>query len=251
MSEYGFLEIEGCLSRLKKVVEKGNRRGLIDPGEPEILLAKRHIYQKSMFGTTLEEILATQNEQFPELEIPWIQRELTSVIIRLGGLSTEGIFRLPGEIDRVNALRVDVEDYHVRNADDPHVSCSLLKLWLREMAKPIFPEELTEEILNTSENKEESIKIISKLSDLTKTCLMHLIRFLQVFAKEEVSQKTRMDSANLAMVMAPNLFRPMSDDPRLLLDNSRKEINFLRNLIEGMDTSSASEYDSCFTVEKV
>jgi len=242
---------QSCLSRLKKVVEKGNRRGLIDPGEPEILLAKRHIYQKSMFGTTLEEILATQNEQFPELEIPWIQRELTSVIIRLGGLSTEGIFRLPGEIDRVNALRVDVEDYHVRNADDPHVACSLLKLWLREMAKPIFPEELTEEILNTSENKEESIKIISKLSDLTKTCLTHLIRFLQVFAQEEVSQKTRMDSANLAMVMAPNLFRPMSDDPRLLLDNSRKEINFLRNLIEGMDTSSASEYDSCFTVEKV
>lgn len=242
---------QSCLSRLKKVVEKGNRRGLIDPGEPEILLAKRHIYQKSMFGTTLEDILATQNEQFPELEIPWIQRELTSVIIRLGGLSTEGIFRLPGEIDRVNALRVDVEDYHVRNADDPHVACSLLKLWLREMAKPIFPEELTEEILNTSENKEESLEIISKLSDLTKTCLTHLIRFLQVFAKEKVSQKTRMDSANLAMVMAPNLFRPMSDDPRLLLDNSRREINFLRNLIDGMDTSSASEYDSCFTVEKV
>lgn len=152
-----------------------------------------------MFGTTLEEILATQNEQFPELEIPWIQRELTSVIIRLGGLSTEGIFRLPGEIDRVNALRVDVEDYHVRNADDPHVSCSLLKLWLREMAKPIFPEELTEEILNTSENKEESIKIISKLSDLTKTCLMHLIRFLQVFAKEEVRLNLNLSFYNFSL----------------------------------------------------
>lgn len=139
-----------------------------------------------MFGTTLEEILASQNEKFPELEIPWIQRELTSEIIRLGGLSTEGIFRLPGEIDRVNALRVDVEDYHVRNADDAHVACSLLKLWLREMAEPIFPTELTEEILNTSENKEESVQIVAKLSDLTKSCLTHLIRFLQVFSKEEV-----------------------------------------------------------------
>jgi hypothetical protein len=139
-----------------------------------------------MFGTTLEEILASQNEKFPELEIPWIQRELTSEIIRLGGLSTEGIFRLPGEIDRVNALRVDVEDYHVRNADDAHVACSLLKLWLREMAEPIFPTELTEEILNTSENKEESVQIVAKLSALTKSCLTHLIRFLQVFSKEEV-----------------------------------------------------------------
>ena len=139
-----------------------------------------------MFGTTLEEILDTQKESFPELEIPWIQRELTSEIIRLGGLSAEGIFRLPGEIDRVNALRVDVEDYHVRNSDDAHVACSLLKLWLREMAEPIFPMELTEEILDTSEDKEESLKIISKLSDVTKSCLAHLIRFLQVFAKEEV-----------------------------------------------------------------
>ena len=58
-------------------------------------------------------------------------------------------------------------------------------------------------------------------------------------------------SANLVMVMAPNCFRPLSDDPRVLLDNSRREINFLRNLIEGVDSSPASSYDDHFNVDIV
>ena len=62
---------------------------------------------------------------------------------------------------------------------------------------------------------------------------------------------TRMDSSNLAMVMAPNLFRPLSDDPRILLDNSRREINFLSNLIENCDTDEAAQYDVDFTVDQV
>ena len=53
------------------------------------------------------------------------------------------------------------------------------------------------------------------------------------------------------MVMAPNCFRPLSEDPRVLLDNSRREINFLRNLIENADTISASMYDDHFKVEAV
>jgi len=35
--------------------------------------------------------------------------ELSREIIRLNGLSTEGIFRLPGEIDKVTLLKVKVE----------------------------------------------------------------------------------------------------------------------------------------------
>ena len=51
---------------------------------------------------------------------------------------------------------------------------------------------------------------------------------------------------SVAMVMAPNLFRPMSDDPRVLLDNSRREINFLSNLIEHCDTSDAAHFRRCY-----
>ena len=62
-----------------------------------------------MFGISLQKLLVIQKEKFPELEIPWIQKELTKEIIRLGGFTTEGIFRLPGEIDKVHALKTQVK----------------------------------------------------------------------------------------------------------------------------------------------
>lgn len=58
----------------------------------------------------------------------------------------------------------------------------------------------------------------------------------QMFAKPEISQITKMDASNLAMVMAPNCLRCTSQDPRVIFDNARKEMAFLRTLIQHMDT---------------
>lgn len=46
-----------------------------------------------------------------------------------------------------------------------------------------------------------------------------------------------MDVNNLAMVMAPNCLRCQSDDPRIIFENTRKEMAFLRMLIVHLDTS--------------
>ena len=58
---------------MKKIIENGNRRGLSEPDEKEVALATKHIYTNSMFGVTLDELMAIQHEKRPELEIPWIQ----------------------------------------------------------------------------------------------------------------------------------------------------------------------------------
>jgi len=203
-----------------------------------------------MFGASLEELHEIQKEKFPELDVPWIQIALTREIVRLGGQQTEGIFRLAGELDKVTALKVKVEEWEVLGEDmdgDPHIACSLLKLWLREMAEPLFPTDFTPELLDASEDKDKCIELVKNLPELNRRSLLHLLRFLQVFARPPVPSKTRMDAANLAMVMAPNLFRPLSDDPRILLDNSRREINFLSNLIEHCDTTQAAHHDPDFT----
>lgn len=49
-----------------------------------------------------------------------------------------------------------------------------------------------------------------------------------------------MDSSNLAMVFAPNILRCVSEDPRVILENARKEMAFLRTLILHMDTSAVA-----------
>lgn len=46
-----------------------------------------------------------------------------------------------------------------------------------------------------------------------------------------------MDASNLAMVMAPNCLRCQSDDPRVMFDNTRREMAFLRTLMENYETS--------------
>lgn len=60
---------------------------------------------------------------------------------------------------------------------------------------------------------------------------------LQVFAQPSNVAITKMDVNNLAMVMAPNCLRCQSDDPRVIFENTRKEMSFLRMLIVHLDTS--------------
>lgn len=69
--------------------------------------------------------------------------------------------------------------------------------------------------------------------------LTYLINFLQDFSQPEVVANTKMDSSNLAMVFAPNILRCTSHDPKIILENTRKEMNFIRNLITSMETSAA------------
>ena len=65
----------------------------------------------------------------------------------------------------------------------------------------------------------------------------HLWSHMQVFAAPENVSVTKMDVNNLAMVMAPNCLRCESQDPRVIFENTRKEMGFLRTLIQSLDTS--------------
>jgi hypothetical protein len=60
---------------------------------------------------------------------------------------------------------------------------------------------------------------------------------VQVFAAPDNALITKMDVNNLAMVMAPNCLRCESEDPRIIFENTRKEMGFLRTLIQNLDTS--------------
>ena len=50
-----------------------------------------------------------------------------------------------------------------------------------------------------------------------------------------------MSPDNLAMVWAPNCLRCPSEDTMEILENTRKEMSFLRNLINNLDTSSVQD----------
>lgn len=66
---------------------------------------------------------------------------------------------------------------------------------------------------------------------------LHPDPLTQVFVQPANVAITKMDVSNLAMVMAPNCLRCQSDDPRVIFENTRKEMSFLRVLIQHLDTS--------------
>ncbi|XP_034524436.1 rho GTPase-activating protein 39 [Ailuropoda melanoleuca] len=114
---------------------------------------------------------------------------------------------------------------------------SLLKLWYRELEEPLIPHEFYERCIAHYENPEAAVAVVHALPRLNRLVLCYLIRFLQVFVQPANVAITKMDVSNLAMVMAPNCLRCRSDDPRVIFENTRKEMSFLRVLIQHLDTS--------------
>jgi Rho GTPase-activating protein 39 len=118
---------------------------------------------------TIEEIMELQAESHPGERVPRILTTLCEAIFRLNGHKSEGIFRyvvvthththslshcatnnhslvrsVPGDTEKVQHLRVliDNNDYSLEGTEEPNAPASLLKLWLRELAEPLIPNEL-------------------------------------------------------------------------------------------------------------
>ncbi|XP_034241312.1 rho GTPase-activating protein 39 isoform X2 [Thrips palmi] len=224
--------------RLDRIGVSG-KRSPRKPSVEEIDQVRLQIFRPSMFGNTLQEVMQVQRERFPHRKLPWVQTALSEEVLRLEGAHTEGIFRVSADVDEVTALksRLDLWELPQDASTDAHAPASLLKLWYRELYEPLIPDALYNECVNFHDQPEKAIAIVQRLPELNRLVLSYLIRFLQIFARPEVVQVTKMDASNLAMVMAPNCLRCTSEDPRVIFDNARKEMAFLRTLIQSLDTS--------------
>ncbi|PIK50092.1 hypothetical protein BSL78_13018 [Apostichopus japonicus] len=91
--------------------------------QDEIQQARESICSPSMFGEMLEDVMALQETRFPDRKLPWIVVALTEEILRLGAEKTEGIFRVSGDIDEVNSLKLRCDQWLPLSALIP--MCSL------------------------------------------------------------------------------------------------------------------------------
>ncbi|XP_065105949.2 rho GTPase-activating protein 39 isoform X2 [Paramisgurnus dabryanus] len=227
-----------CYRKLQKVAITGGKKGLRKPTLEEIDHGRNAIVTPSMFGSALEEIMERQSGRFPDRKLPWVQVQLSQCVLALGGAQTEGIFRVPGDIDEVNALKLQVDQWKIpENLSDPNVPASLLKLWYRELEEPVIPQSFYTQCISHYEDPDAAIGVVQSLPEPNRLVLCYFINFLQIFAQPVNVSRTKMDVNNLAMVMAPNCLRCQSDDPRIIFENTRKEMSFLRILIVHLDTS--------------
>lgn len=217
--------------KIMRVCETGARARV--PTLPEIERARDAPFNPSVFGSTLEDIMAMQSDKLPDIKLPLVLTSLTEAILRLNGTKTEGIFRVPGDTDAVFALKLKIEraEYNIQ-CDDPHVPASLLKLWLRELDEPIITTEFYQDCIKAAKDAATATGIVERLPHINREVVKYLIKFLQQVGDPANQPVTKMTLDNLAMVFAPSFLRCPSENPQTIFENTRYEQDFTRTLLE-------------------
>lgn len=88
--------------------------------------------------------------------------------------------RVPADVDEVNGLKNQMDQWDMGPVSDAHVPASLLKLWYRELYESLIPDHLYQECVQHCADAERAVAIVHRLPESHRLVLSYLIRFLQV-----------------------------------------------------------------------
>lgn len=126
-------------------------KGLNKPSLEEIAHARNAIFRLSMFGSSLEEVMAMQKERYPDRQLPWVQTRLSEEVLGLNGDQTEGIFRWDVLHRHYSSLRCERE--------------SVFQYWLLVLDADFFTQQIILE-QQLQINRKNSIRVPSSHSSL-------------------------------------------------------------------------------------
>ena len=197
-----------------------------------------------VFNVSLYEIMWGQRRSFPKCPIPFFLHQMCQALIHRNALTSEGIFRLPGNMKVVNEMAAaanrgeDVlSNIAVQNQTSGSIDdlASLLKLWTRELIEPIVPYASVAQLLKAYTAGNTIEFVTSELPKLNLMTLAYLIGFLQYVSS--FAAQNKMTAKNLAICFGPNLIR--ANDQAILLNFSSGSMNdIIELLINDWDVSS-------------
>ncbi|KAG8447898.1 hypothetical protein GDO86_015132 [Hymenochirus boettgeri] len=195
-----------------------------------------------------------------------IPRVVSSCIrfINLHGLQHEGIFRVPGSQAQVNEIRSSFE----RGEDPLDDSCSghdvdsvagVLKLYFRGLEKPLFPNEVFQDLLYCIqlETPQDRIvhlkKLVAKLPPPVTLVLRYLFAFLNHLS--HYSDENMMDPYNIAVCFGPTLVSiPDGQDPVSVQPHVNEVVKtiiiYQERIFPGPAELAGPVYEKCMTVEE-
>ncbi|KAJ3427257.1 rho gtpase activation protein [Anaeramoeba flamelloides] len=227
-------------ARIKLDCIKSKKSGFIVPTEEMIRRIFAVPYDPIIFNVNIEDCMVSQKKFYPDAIIPYIVIYLTDKIKQTGGFAKEGLFRIPGNKQKVLELKDlldrgiyddEIEDPEMNH---PFVYASLLKMWIRELNEPLIPSKFHHQIINCENFTNKVLRIVSQLPILNKLSLAYIVSFFKEMQQQHVLKITKMDINNLVLIFAPNLikFKYESNDLFLIQKNSQKVKFFLSELIK-------------------
>ncbi|KAF9179838.1 hypothetical protein BGZ51_006630 [Haplosporangium sp. Z 767] len=227
-----------CLDLLRRISKRGSRAKQLTL--VEIARAQEAAFRPSVFEATLERLMGRQmaaGGEWAAWRVPRLMVFLKESVINLGGLKTEGIFRISGDLGSVAELRARIElgNYDISDIEDPHVPCSLLRLWIRDLPEPVIPYEMYQQCIQGAQDKDAVTKVIMSLPLWHKEMMIYLVSFLKTFNNPSVREATKMSLSNLAMVFAPTLLQCSSEEAPMLMNHLQAERAFVSTLISEVE----------------
>jgi hypothetical protein len=191
---------------------------------------------RKQFGSSLYEQIWNQRRSVQKLPIPYILHHMSEHMLKKGCEETEGLFRLPGNLKKVDEMADETNrGRDAISAAPMNDIASLFKKWFRDLPDPVVNQDsipLLREAWDTKDYK----GFVDKLPRAHKLTLMYLIGFLQRLVKSE--PVTKMGPKNMAIVFGPNIVQLNDNaDASMIKLFADVAIEFLTTLVNEWDTS--------------
>ncbi|XP_057580317.1 rho GTPase-activating protein 11A isoform X2 [Hippopotamus amphibius kiboko] len=170
-------------------------------------------------------------------------------------IHTEGLFRKSGSVIRLKALKNKVD--HGERCLSSAPACDiagLLKQFFRELPEPILPTGLHEALfkaqqLRPEERNKATLLLSCLMADNTINILRYFFNFLRKVSLR--SSENKMDSSNLAVILAPNLLQT-SEGHEKMSANTEKKLRLQAAVVQTLiDYASDIGHVPDFILEKM
>lgn len=175
----------------------------------------------NVFGVSLPTLLTKDQQIVPEeCQVPLVFQKLLSHLER-HGVREEGILRIPGLEQKVEALKNELEMEFYRHPEQvdqllQHVSChdvaAVLKRLLRDLPQPLLTAEYIDMFYQTHALPSNGIqqRALNLLVLLLPSECRNLLRAFFIFLLRVIHNQmyNKMTQHNVAMLIAPTLFTP-------------------------------------------
>lgn len=186
-----------------------------------------------VFGVPIQLVCEREGRPLPQIVDTLLQE------IESRGIDEIGLYRVPGSVANVQALKAAFDSGQKVNMEDDrwfdiNTVAGCFKLYLRELSEPLLTEELFSEFLdcgnggNTADNITKLKHLINLLPPVNYNLLKRLIQHLGLVAEHE--QHNKMKPLSLSIVFSMS-FYPSSDNGRSMVPEN---MGAMQNVVNTM-----------------
>ncbi|KAI4923594.1 uncharacterized protein J4E92_007568 [Alternaria infectoria] len=215
---------------------------------------EKPVSDKATFRQSLEYLVEKYGDECTEgvgpgaLKVPALLQDCITAM-RSMDMSIEGVFRKNGNLKALRELEEEIDAHGVQKVDlntkNPVILANLLKRFLRLMPEPVLTLKLYRLFMVANDIEDEAQRkkvlhlvlcLLPKAHRDTMEVLFCFLNWVSSFHTVDEETGNKMDTWNIATVMAPNILRESNDKEVKSVDQGAVKVVF--DLIENNDEFS-------------